>query len=117
MSCEHEKTKERRFLTSHLTPHMYEPDTKSVMCCVFLCEACGDLFTASIEVLRSYMPDGALPPEIAKISEQKVKNHQMDLLVEARAGQLAAQRLKLEAEAKKPGASRHPDHTLLDAGT
>jgi hypothetical protein len=86
---------------------MYEPETKSVMCCVFHCDDCGDLFTASIEVLRGYLPDGTIPPELAKISEQKVKNNQIDMLVEARAGKLVSQRLQqMDEERKRAGASK-----------
>jgi hypothetical protein len=106
--CKHQVDK-ARYLTSHVTPHMLEPDTKSAMCCVFLCCDCGDLFTSQIEVLRGYMPDGSLPPEIAKISDQKRENQKLNMLVEARAGQLLSQRLKqIDEEAKRAGATRDP---------
>jgi len=105
--CQH---KTGTFLTSHVTPHMYEPDTKSVMCCIFACVHCGELYTSAIEVLRGYMPDGTLPPEIAKISAQKVQSRQMDMLVEARAGKLMSQRLQeMDQEAKRAGAVANPN--------
>ena len=70
--CKHNKPRSQRYLTRHLTPHMLEPDVKSVMCCVFLCEDCGSIYTTGIEVLRGYLPDGTMPAELAKISEQRL---------------------------------------------
>lgn len=107
-ACQH-KTKQSRYLTSHLTPHMMEPDTKSVMTCVFLCEGCGDLFTSNIEVLRGYQPDGSIPPKLLEISEVKRKNLEMNMLVEARARQLLDKRLAETADKSgRAGATAAP---------
>ena len=88
--CEKHPTKKSRYLTTHYTPHIGYPVTLSVAVMLFLCDECGQLYSAFLEIPRGYLADGTISPEMQKEIEQRKTQKEVDQKVKEQVAQMAA---------------------------
>lgn len=93
--CQH-PTKSSKYLTTYEQVHLDDPDTKSMLACLFLCEDCGRIYPANVEVIRGRNPDGSVPQHLSDL----IKKRKESIELEVRAHKLAAQMVK-DQEIKK----------------
>lgn len=93
--CQH-PTEKSRYLTTYEQVHLDDPETKSMLACLFLCEDCGKIYAAYVEVVRSRLPNGDIPPALADLIKKRKDNIELEM----RAQRLAAQMVKTQEAPK-----------------